>query len=415
MDVLIDLHLINEVRLEQRDGKHWVTVGGGCQIKHLLAQLTRQNAGTLPALGLVTEQSIAGAISTATHGSGHCSMSQFIEELRVVTYDAESGEPVVRTIKADDELRAGRCSLGALGIICSVSFWARRPYFVEEHFRRYDNLGDVIAAEEKYPLQQFYLLPWRWQYFAQHRREVKSRGSALVFFYRAYFFLAFDIGLHLIILLLVRALRSSRAVRFFYKSIVQWTVIQGWPVIGRSQTMLTMEHELFQHVECEMFVRRSRLIDAVGLSITLLKCFGGDRTAVNAQCREALGALGILPELDRYCGSYTHHYPICIRLVLPDDSLISMSSGGNEPFYALSFISYARPSDRQGFMDFARILSKAMGALFDGRPHWGKICPLSAEGAARLYPQLPRFREIAAQFDPNGVFRNDWMNTVLFD
>ena len=124
--------------------------------------------------------------------------------------------------------------------------------------------------------------------------------------------------------------------------------------------------------------------------------------------------LGFAREIDDHCGTYTHHYPICVRRVLPDDTLISMSSGGTEPYYALSFISYAGPADRKGFLNFADVLSRATGTMFDARPHWGKICPLTAMEAARLYPQLPKFREIVRRDDPGGVFRNDWIKRTLF-
>ena len=97
-DVLVDLRHFQDVNVELRGGKNWVTAGGGCQIKRLLAELKRQDAGTLPSMGLITEQTIAGAISTATHGSGNPSMSHFVDEVRVATYDPATGEPMIRTI-----------------------------------------------------------------------------------------------------------------------------------------------------------------------------------------------------------------------------------------------------------------------------------------------------------------------------
>src|SRR5215213_6087607 len=41
-DVLIDMWHFQEVRVENRDGRQWVTAGAGCQIKRLLAELKRQ-------------------------------------------------------------------------------------------------------------------------------------------------------------------------------------------------------------------------------------------------------------------------------------------------------------------------------------------------------------------------------------
>ena len=67
-----------------------------------------------------------------------------------------------------------------------------------------------MAAETDFPLQQFYLIPWLWQYFVQHRREVSAKRSGLATLYRWYFYLILDVAFHLIVLLLARRLRSRR-------------------------------------------------------------------------------------------------------------------------------------------------------------------------------------------------------------
>jgi FAD/FMN-containing dehydrogenase len=174
-----DVLILNRVTVEERDGRVWGTVGAGCQIKRLLSELERQGGNTLPSVGLITEQTIAGIISTGTHGSGKNSLSHYMDEIRVAVYDPVTGEPVICTISADAKLQAARCSLGSLGVIVSVGFWCRPQYHVEEHFHRYDTLEQVVDAETDYPLQQFYLIPWHWKYFAQHRREAQSPGDAL--------------------------------------------------------------------------------------------------------------------------------------------------------------------------------------------------------------------------------------------
>jgi hypothetical protein len=146
----------------------------------------------------------------------------------------------------------------------------------------------------------------------------------------------------------------------------------------------------------------------------LLKYFDGDHEAIGDVTRDKLKSVGLLTQIEDRCGSYTHHYPICIRRVLPDDTLLSMTSGAAESYYALSFISYARPAERQGFLAFAEVLCRALGALIGARPHWGKVCPLTAAEAARLYPQLPQFREVCRQIDPRSAFRNAWLDRTLF-
>jgi hypothetical protein len=283
-------------------------------------------------------------------------------------------------------LRAARCSLGCLGIILSVQMPVRPQYFVEEHLREYQTFEEVLAAEEQFPLQQFYLIPWRWTYLAQHRREVPGPRSVLAPLYRAYWFMFIDLGLHLLLLLLVQVLKSPAVIRGFYCWLVLLTVVRGWRVVDRSQDQLIMEHELFRHIEIELFVTRSRLADALQFV---------RETICNTD------------------GTYTHDYAICVRKVLPDDTLISMSSGHTEPSYAISLISYARPSERAGFFQFAECLTHSMGQRFDARPHWGKFCPLTPEEAERLYPRLGEFHEICECYDPRGQFRNDWTARVV--
>src|SRR5262249_46663635 len=156
----------------------------------------------------------------------------------------------------------------------------------------------------------------------------------------------------------VRVLRSPRIVRLLFRQLTPRMVIRNWKVIDESSKMLVMEHELFRHIECEMFVARSRLRDAIPVIVRLLKHFDGDPSALDADTRERMQELGFTSEIDDYCGTYTHHYPICVRRVLPDDTLISMSSGDAGPYYALSFISYAGRTDRKGFLTFADVLSR---------------------------------------------------------
>jgi L-gulono-1,4-lactone dehydrogenase len=401
-EVLLDLRHLNDVRVEtSASGEAIATIGAGCQIKRVLAELDRQGGYTLPSVGLISEQTTAGAISTGTHGSCKHSLSYYVTAVRLAAFDPASGEPIVRAISTGTELQAARCALGCLGVILSVQVAVRRQYFVEEHLREYQSLDEVLAAEEEFPRQQFYLIPWRWTWLAQHRREVPGPRSLLAPLYRAYWFTFIDLGLHLVLLVLVRLLRSPALVRVFYRWLVMLTVIRGWRVVDRSQDQLIMEHELFRHVEIELFVTRSRLAEALEFVRTTICAFGGD-------------AAGTLDESTVARGSYTHHYAICIRKVLPDEALVSMSSGHDESSYAISLISYARPSDRAGFSRFAEYLTREMVERFSARPHWGKVCPITSADADLLYPRLAEFREVCCRVDPRGLFRNDWTADVVF-
>ncbi|MGE0759372.1 MAG: FAD-binding protein [Pirellulaceae bacterium] len=411
-DVLLDLRYLNTVHTEQRDNRVWATIGAGCQVKRVLAELERQAGVTLPAVGLITEQAIAGAISTGTHGSGNHSLSHHVAEVRVATYDAATGKPVIRTIDGGPELQAARCSLGCLGVIVSVGLWVRPQYCVEEHFRRYETLKEVIAAEDEFPLQQFFLIPWRWDYWGQHRREVSAPVNWRTAIYQAYFFAVMEVGLHLAVLFLSKLCQFRWAIHVFYRCLLPLTVIRHWKIVGKSQDMLVMEHELFRHVEIEVFVKRSRLDDSIRFVRELVSYFDGDSKALSSVTVAGLEQLGLLNPTD--VATYTHCYPICVRRIFPDDTLISMASSDDEDSYSISFNCYARPSELRGFNRFCEVLARTMASLFEARPHWGKICPMDAGMAKSIYPHLAEFQRVSAQFDPDARFRNNWVSRLLF-
>jgi FAD/FMN-containing dehydrogenase len=53
--------------------------------------------------------------------------------------------------------------------------------------------------------------------------------------------------------------------------------------------------------------------------------------------------------------------------------------------------------------------AEAVFRAHDGRPHWGKLHFLSSGEIAQLYPELPAFRSLRAELDPEGIFTNDYL------
>ena len=411
--VLLDLKKLNQVEV-QVDGDSFVAVvGAGCQIKRLLRQLDSQANCTLMSLGLITEQTIAGAISTGTHGSGHHSMSHYVEAVRLARYDPSSGKAIIEDITSGDELLASRCSLGSLGIILAVHIRCRRQYNVQEHFARYSQLSDVLATEASSPIQQFYLLPWHWSFSVQHRREHDGPRSSLAGLYRLYWLLGLDIGLHILILLVARILKIRWLIRLFFRHFVPTLLIRNWKVTDRSSAMLVMKHELFRHIEIELFVQQSQLENALKFSQEVIELAGGRESTLSEDNQQRIEELGLQDSLAELHDQYFHHYPICIRRVVADETLISMASGEGEDWYAVSFISYVNPADRAGFYLFSSFMARSMSRLYGARPHWGKLCPLNADELEALYPRFADFREICNKLDPQGAFRNRWTETLL--
>lgn len=399
--------------LEDAGGGVVAAVGSGWQIKHLLRAL-RPRQLTLPAIGLITEQTVVGAIATGTHGSGNHSLGHYIQSVRFAAYDEATGEPRVYEVDDGPELRALRCHLGCLGIILSVTFRCRPEYCVGERNARYATMEEVLAEEPDSPLQHFFLVPHAWSYIAQHRAPAAPmRSVPYRIDMRAYligWFLTMDVGLHLAMKFLCSRWGGRSLTRSFFRRVMPYALIEEKTFVGRSDEILTWRHELFRHFEMELFVPGEHVTAAARMIAEVLKvCDGIEEPA--AEEASALQSIGLLNELRGLRGTYTHHYPICVRRVLRDDTLISMSSGDDEAWYSFSLITLRRPTD--DFRGMADFLANVVSRLFRGRLHWGKYFPLDAAYARSAYPCLPEFFEICRRYDPHGVFQNDFTRRVL--
>jgi len=53
-------------------------------------------------------------------------------------------------------------------------------------------------------------------------------------------------------------------------------------------------------------------------------------------------------------------------------------------------------------------------APFQARPHWGKLFTMAPARLDSLYEKLPEFLALSKKFDPQGKFRNDFLNANVF-
>jgi xylitol oxidase len=53
-------------------------------------------------------------------------------------------------------------------------------------------------------------------------------------------------------------------------------------------------------------------------------------------------------------------------------------------------------------------------APFHAKPHWGKLFTISPQRLHSLYDRMPAFRKLMTKYDPNGKFRNAYLDHALF-
>ena len=415
--VVLDLRHLNRITVHHADnGTAEADIEAGCTVGQTLDYLRSHGGFTLPTFGMIRGQTVAGAIATATHGAGRASLSHYVRAMTVAAFTPDGAEPRVYEWKSGPALAAARCALGCSGIVLSVRMAIEREQLFEEHTRWSDRLEDLLEDESRYPRQQMYLVPWAWRWFAQQRRELPGTAGVpapwSAYPYRALRFVGVDLVMNGAARTLSRQLRWPAAVRWHFRHVFPRLVRSGARVVDTPARLLMMRHDLFAHVETELFVPAQDVTRAAALVEWLLRTCAGESIPLPAALPAGAFDGGEMTALEQLAGRYVHDHPITARKVLADDALISMtSSESRTAWYAFSLVTYRR--DIAPFLEMARILSGVMARAYGARPHWGKVCPLPADEIARLYPRLPQFRQQCAAVDPHGVFVNDFARHTL--
>lgn len=128
------------------------------------------------------------------------------------------------------------------------------------------------------------------------------------------------------------------------------------------------------------------------------------------------------------------HFPIEIRFSDTDDVWLSPSFGRRttwigivqykcvlSPLAAAPLPSLTNPffSHRPYGLNvpYRKLFDRfeAILARHDGRPHWAKSHPLRSDDLRRLYPRFDDFVRVLDTVDPNGIFRNEYVQRHIFD
>jgi len=415
-DVLVNLAHFSDVTVEKGLAGHVARAGAGATIEKILTSL-RKTAFSLPTLGAITRQTIAGATATATHGTGNASLSNFVRNVRLACYDAR-GNPIIKSIRGGDELLAARASLGCLGVILELTLELVPRFWMEEAMKAHDSLESVLADEAEWPQQQFLVFPYGWRWYAYQRRgvpEPNARALRRLRWVRAYDVLVVEWGLHSLVKTVLGAARlfGVSAVTGFWKQMLP-RLMRSRPVSGSSETIFTLHtrhHHTYRHVEMELFVPKQHLIAAVAFLQEAIPFFAGLTTAVSASLGEELARAGLRDEFKALQGQYVHHYLIFFRRVLGEETYLAMNEGGDR--YSISLFTFEPERRRRTYYAVCGFLARAFAKLYSARPHWGKYNPLTPAEIAPLYPGLERFRELCLAHDPNGVFQNAYTKRVM--
>ena len=371
-EVMIDLAQMNRVVNVDHVGGV-ITVQAGIVLSDLNAYLESHKL-SMPNLGDVTYQTLAGAVSTSTHGTGlqRTGLAAQIRAFKLVT---ASGEVLTCDPVQNAEIfHCGRVSLGALGVITEVTLNVI-PAFnlraVEQPMRIshvLDNFAQLIQENDFF---EFYWVPHtKWALTKANNVSMDAIDSPGRFatWYNKMFMENYAFGL------------LCRVGRLFPKLIPKLATIL--PSSGRVE-YVNVSHRIFSSKRLVKFYEMEYSIALESLVPAL---------------REVMQMVE-----DR---GFLISFPVEVRCTGSDDIPLSTSTGRRSAYIAVHMFKGCEYTEY--FAAVETILRK-----HEGRPHWGKIHNLDASDISSLYPEYQRFIEVRNQLDPEGVFTNDYLRRVL--
>ncbi len=370
-DWLISLDSLSGIeQIDEANGM--VTVLGGTRLYQLgeglgLAGYAQEN------LGDINVQSIAGAISTGTHGTGvgFGSIPSQVVELTIVT---GTGEILTVSEKQNgDYFKACLVSLGSLGIIVKVKLRIIKSPVYEYRSEKVE-YGIFLERLKNYIIEnrhfEFYLFPYS-DVVQVKRMNSTSRKPQRLFFH------------HFKNLLLENYLffALSEFSRLFPRSSSTISRLSAKGV-GKT-TIVATSHKLFATPRLVKFREIEYCIPLANLKVAI------------QEVRECI-------EVKKY----NVHFPIECRTVKADDIWLSPSYQRESAYIA--FHMYKGMPYDEYFRDMEAIMQK-----YEGRPHWGKMHNLGKRDLFKIYPKLTGFLAIRQELDPQEIFLNDYIKDIL--
>lgn len=348
-----------EVVVDRASGT--VSVTGGLTYADVVPAL-RDEGVALPNLASLPHISVAGAVATATHGSGDSSgnLATAVAGLEIVT---SSGE-IITTSRGEPDFDGLVVGLGALGAVTRV----------------------VLDVEPAYEVRQRVFEGLRWDVLFEHFDAISAMGESVSVFTR-WGATTDQVWVKSRVTeapeLVVADLFGAPAATVERHPIlgldpVNCTRQLGVPAPwydGLSHFRVGFTPSSGQEIQSEYFVPRRHAVAAIGAM------------------RSLAGAIRPLVQ-------------ICEIRTMAADRLWT-SPQYEQDTVGIHF-TWKREQDA-----VERVLVDVESALapFDARPHWGKVFRADAAVIAGLYERLPDFARLVDRCDPRRAFRNEWLST----
>ncbi|WP_214403788.1 D-arabinono-1,4-lactone oxidase [Pseudonocardia lacus] len=351
------------------------TVPAGMTLRVLNEVLWRHGLA-MPNLGDIDAQTVAGAISTGTHGTGarFPGLAAQVVGCRIVLADGS-----VRDCSAEVEpelFGVARLGLGAFGVLVEVTLQAVPAFMLHAREsaqpldRVLDGLDELVGGNEHF---EFYWFPHTdvAATKANNRTaddEVPRRGRVAEWVGDE---LVGNIGFE-------GACRVGRALPRAVPRLNRFVAARfaAGEYVDRSYRVFTSPRRV-RFLEMEYAVPREALPEA----------FAGLRAAVERHARAVM-------------------FPVEVRVAAADDVSLSTANGRDSAYLA---VHVYRGQPHEAYFAAVESVMVALG----GRPHWGKLHTRTAEHLRADYPAFDDVVALREKLDPHRRFGNAYLERVM--
>jgi len=326
--------------------------------------------------GSIVIQTAAGYIGTASHGTGGKTpiLSSYVSGLRLV-----DGVGEIHELDSEHEpelFSAARAGLGCLGVVTEVTFRCVESFRLEEELELVE-FDRLLADLDRLVEDNDYLKLW-WLPYSKKVQVYKFN----------------------------RTERPGRS--FGFTEIIDQSGLSSKAFAGllalsrRYPTIIPAMHELVQRIQFSPHKRYDRSDRIIRYAGTIPRHQETEYAIDRKRAAEAIDRTRQLVE----AASYRVNFPMEVRFVAADDVPMSPAYQRDSCYIGayVSSLDWA-PAYFAEFQDLMRD--------YQGRPHWGKTFHRTAGELRALYPQYDQFASLRRQLDPEGVFRNHFVDRVF--
>jgi FAD-linked oxidoreductase len=372
-DILVNTDRLDGIRhVDPTTGQ--VTVGAGAKLKHLNTQLWERGLA-FSNLGSIAEQSLAGAVSTATHGSGadHRILASQIQRFTLVRPDG--GVQVIDSEEDAGLFNTAIVSLGALGIITEMTLNAVPRYRLHERSGLMD-FDDVCDNVVDWIREHDHLKMW---WFPHTDRMMVYRYD--------------------------RTQEPVNDSRLRQKLMDEWLSVTGyrlmlWWANRRPERRKWVNSRIVRHMLPD--------VDRIERSY---KVFNVPEPPIHRETEWAFGigdTANILREYRDMVNANGHliNFIQEVRFVKGDEYGLSPCFGRDSVYVG------AYNADDRGWEELLSDF-EALAIRYDGRPHWGKEFNVGGDHLRSIYPQWADFIALRDATDPDRRMSNAMMERLF--